>query len=164
MQTAVTPINYPGVQNLMLADLPAQFADKPRFQALFKALAKGEQELEDLAAALTFWRNLVDCVGTQLDGWGQIVGELRAGRSDADYRLGIIAKIYRNCSCGEPNRMMEALKALTGADSTLYVFDPDYPATFTMFYMGTFNPTNFTAILEDIAPLGVEVSYSYGGA
>jgi hypothetical protein len=159
MPAAVTPITDHTVR--ALAALPTQFQEKDILRAIVAAFADEIQEMEDVAADLCLLRQIVDCTGEQLDGWGEIVGELRAGRSDADYRTGIYAKIYRDNSCGEPNRMITAAKTITGAEGVLYApgaAAATYSLTITN---ATTEPANMQTIMEAISPNGVGVDITF---
>lgn len=72
-----------------------QGADQPNIQAIISTLSAQAEELE--AMFLDLCSETIDtAVGAQLDGLGRVVGELRLGRSDVDYRAAIQSRIVIN--------------------------------------------------------------------
>lgn len=85
---------------LALERLPAYLRDKPRWRELLTVLVTPLQEIEDATQAVILQRNLDDAEGAQVDQLGAIVGEARAGATDAVYRRRIRARIAVNLSRG----------------------------------------------------------------
>ena len=77
----------------------ADYRELPRFEELLDIFCDQVQEIED-----ALWQIALDAVetaiGTQLDGFGSIVGADRQGLSDTDYRALIRATIKANDSEG----------------------------------------------------------------
>jgi len=138
-----------------LSHLTSQFQDKDFIRALVEAIAEEIQEAEDTAADLCLLRELRTCTGAQLDGLGEIVGELRGGRTDSDYRMGIYLKMLKNTSKGEPRRMMAALAIITAASWVNYI--GVYPAAYQLETDGATAPDNLYETMETISPAGVSV-------
>jgi len=115
-----------------LALLLEQFKDKPNLEALVDALVTQVQDLEDVFHALIYERLPDTAIGAQLEQIGELVGELRGGLSDEDFRRFIRARIQVNLSCGEPERLIGVLKTLTGADNVQ--LEQCHPTTAILFY------------------------------
>lgn len=93
-----------------LRKLLIQFRGQPHLQQILSSYLEQIQELEVVFIALIDERYVLTAVGAQLDGVGQIVGELRAGRDDVDYRVAILGRISRN----KANGTIEDIIALFG--------------------------------------------------
>lgn len=111
------------------ANLLEQFKDKTNFDATLKAFVQQIQETEEAGFQLLNDRYLGTAVGEQLDGIGQIVGEERKGRSDADYEIGIRARIQLNVSEGTIEDIIGLVIALAGDAITVRIIE-DFPAAF----------------------------------
>lgn len=84
-----------------LAVLIQEYRDSPVLQALICAFLVAVQDAEDDAnALLTEVLSISDAVGSQLDLIGELVGEPRDGRADADYRRTLRVRILVNRSNG----------------------------------------------------------------
>lgn len=81
-----------------LARLPSEYAEDANVIALVTALVTPAQALETALLALLTDRAVNTAVGAQLDQLGVIVGQGRAGLSDADYRRYLRTKIKTNRS------------------------------------------------------------------
>lgn len=93
-----------------------QYKGKAKIEALLAAL--GSDQIQDLEDTLTqlLSRLVVDnSEGVQLDNIGKIVGQIRNGLDDATYRLFLHAKIGRNVSEGDIERVISVWKILAGA-------------------------------------------------
>lgn len=73
-----------------------QFKGQPVMEGLVAAHVVQAQELEDVFIDLLLLLALDNAEGAQLDGVGRIVGELRLGRDDTDYRAAISGRIRIN--------------------------------------------------------------------
>lgn len=83
-----------------LGRLLAQFQGQPNFAGVLSSLLTQVQEIEVMFIALINERYLSTAVGAQLDGIGRVVGELRLGRSDTDYRAVLSGRIRANRANG----------------------------------------------------------------
>lgn len=77
-----------------------QFRDKPKFQGLQKAFGDQYQEIELMLIDVYVLTQLDNATNAQLDGLGDLVGELRLGRNDTDYKAAIRGRIRRNKQIG----------------------------------------------------------------
>lgn len=142
--------------------LISQYKQKPRLEGLVEALVQDIQNLENTAVQLNTERGLDTAVGEQLDGIGQIVGlERETGQSDDDYRTLIKAKIGINLSQGEPERMIQIYKVLTGADLVLLQeLFPGAVAISSEVDPGSQEEVDrLIRIMESMAPAGVRVDF-----
>lgn len=107
-----------GVSNLI-----SQFKDKPSLEALARALLDQVQLVEDGAFTVYNGTKLADAEGTQLDGIGQVVGELRKGRSDSEYREGLASKILQNLCEGTTEDVISVVRSILGSLSLFQVLE-----------------------------------------
>lgn len=101
-----------------VARLASQFRDKPLIAGLIMSFVAQHQGMEDAGQQLLTERLIDTAVGAQLDGFGSIVGELRQGRNDDDYRLALKARMGRNNSEGTPDDVINVFNLLTGSTQT----------------------------------------------
>ncbi len=110
-----------------------QFREKPKLLAIITgAIAPQVQDLEEAAQQITSLLSIADSSGAQLDRIGRIVGQLRLGNLDENYRHYLRARIRANLSRGTPEDMLTVLRLLVN-DSTVdldYVLEP--PAGYTL--------------------------------
>lgn len=145
-----------------LGDLVTMLGGRPVIEALVRALGEEVQELEDATWACVADRLLSTAVGTQLDAWGEIVGEQRGGLNDLEYRAFIEARILSNLSEGEPDRMARILSVLVGGVPVRYV--PLYPAAMFFQYVrpawtSARHRARVVAQMVEVAPAGVSVDH-----
>ncbi len=76
--------------------LLTQFKGQPNFEGLLSAFLAQVQDVETMLYALIVERYLDTAVGAQLDGIGRVVGELRLGANNDDYRTSIRGRIRSN--------------------------------------------------------------------
>lgn len=96
-------------------NLIAQFQQKPDLEALLNSYIEQIQDLETVYFDLVDDRTLDSAIGAQLDGIGDIVGEDRQSRSDADYRLAIRSRIIVNNSTGTTEDLNQLGRSLLGS-------------------------------------------------
>jgi hypothetical protein len=99
---------------------------RPRISALVNALGQQAQRYEDAAFGYLIGILLDYAIGDQLDKWGLIVGEVRGGLRDDDYRRFINARILTNRSHGTTDELI-AIAQLVTAPSRIQ-FTTIYPA------------------------------------
>jgi hypothetical protein len=104
-----------------------QFEDSEKFHGMIAAFSRQIQEIEDVIFDLRLKRYLSIAEGAQLDGIGDIVGELRAGRNDDDYRLAINFRIFINRSYGQM-QVLSSFLSQSLEDGTPYVIEESFPA------------------------------------
>jgi hypothetical protein len=105
-----------------LALLTEQFKDAATVRAILTALLNRVQELEDETWDLLWGWVLGYAEGQQLDDLGAIVGQLREGRNDDDYRDAIVIRTRVNRSKGRASDMTDVLALLDPASTYLEYF------------------------------------------
>ena len=114
-----------------LLKLIAQFKSQPNILGILTVLLNQVQDVENAAFEVLNETTLAASVGDQLDGIGQIVGEERQGRVDADYRVAISARILLNISSGTIGDILEIVDTMTGGLETILLNEGDnFPAGF----------------------------------
>lgn len=113
-----------------VALLTAARAKQPLTETLTRALAGEVQTIENTTFDLGQVLQLDAATGGWLDRFGAIVGELRGGLADAQYRRFIKARIQINRSQGEHERLIRIAQLMTGA--SFIQVTPAYPAGYTM--------------------------------
>lgn len=108
-----------------------QYKDSPRLRALIELHAGTIQELEN--AAFDFYTKvaLPTANGEQLDRIGAIVGQLREGRSDAEYRTWIEARIALNTGSGTVTELLRLFEGIVPPGALITV-EPSFPAGFSL--------------------------------
>ena len=114
-------------------ELFCQFMEAENLQDLIRVFGDEMDEIEEIAFQLLTERN-IDGVGAQLDILGEIVGEPRRGKTDAEYRDAIRFKIAINTANSTEPHITAAAKILTQA-TTVLVQD-QYPASIQLFTNG----------------------------
>ena len=115
-----------------------QFQDSPNMVAFIKLMARQVQELEDAQFEILFEvSDITIAIGEQLDNLGRILNDQRNGRTDVDYRVGLLARINLNLSEG------------TGEDLIALVLGVVGPNSITL---QEFFPAHFDLIIEDPVP------------
>lgn len=146
-----------------LSKLTSQFDNSPKVRALLSAIVGPLDDLQTDIDSVKTERWINSAIGSQLDGCGFIVGELRMGRDDDKYRAAIKFRVFVNVSNGTPPDLIKGLKYLIDSDD--YQFFELYPATVMLFANGPFVPTGIQSQMQDLAPaatsiIPVMVSYS----
>jgi hypothetical protein len=108
-----------------------QFKRKPRIAAVLGAFLGSVQELDDVAFQVLTERDLDTAIGVQLDVIGRIVGELRQGRTDDEYRPFLRARILVNRSNGLTEEIITIVRVLLGESAQLTLRE-EFPAAFTI--------------------------------
>jgi hypothetical protein len=101
-----------------LATLLSQWGGAVKLKGLLAALIERVQEADDDAWALIGGRMLATAEGAQLDILGSIVGQLRGGISDDDYRRLIEVRIQANLARGRVTALLQIAATLVGAPVT----------------------------------------------
>ena len=135
--------------------LASQFKEADNLIGFIQAIIESVQDVEDVADdlltdRLDFWT----AEGIQLDNIGTIVGVLRAGLSDALYRIEIANTIIRNSSLPTPNDFIQSIISLTG--STVTRFWELVPAGIQMHFNGD-AITGLDELADNLAPAGVNI-------
>lgn len=143
-----------------LALLIEQFQPKERINGVVEVVVGRHQDVENNGNDLLVFRYIDSAFGATLDIIGEIVGQAREGRNDADYREAIKTRVTINTSGGIPETVIQALRFFTKATRVLY--QEPYPARVQLFSNGPVLPPNLTTQMEAVCPAGVEVTVSYG--
>ena len=133
-----------------------QYTEADTLQALTTLWAERMQALEDAAWSVLTERWIAPAAGVQLDELGDIVGEPRLGRTDETYRDALEVRISINRSGGEPERIIEFLTRIAGANQVLY--QEVYPAKIELFVGGDVSLEQAQRVRE-IVPAGVGTIY-----
>jgi hypothetical protein len=91
------------------ATMLSQWQDKPKIMALVRILTSRVQELDDTAWDLYTKRGVDTAEGAQLDILGEIVGQLRLGLDDDDYRRLIRVRILANRAGGKADTITRVI-------------------------------------------------------
>ncbi len=135
--------------------LASQFKDADNLIGFIQAIIESVQDVENVADDLMTDRlDFKTAEGIQLDNIGTIVGVLRAGLSDALYRIEIAAAITRNSALPTPNDFIQAIISLTG--STYTRFWELVPAAIQMHFNGEVID-GLADLVDDMAPAGVRI-------
>lgn len=101
--------------------------NKPNLEALLCEFLDPLNDLETAFFQLLNERTVDAAVGAQLDGIGEIVGETRDGRSDADYRRILKVRLLVLRSNGKREELLQILTTLLGSGVTILASEI-YPA------------------------------------
>lgn len=135
-----------------VARFTSQYFDAVKLQGLAGIWARRIQALEDAVESVLKERWVPEAIGAQLDELGAIVGEARLGRTDAAYREAIEIRISINQSGGEPERIIEYLRRITGATSVIY--GEIYPARIEVFIQNELTQSQRSNI-KDLTPAAI---------
>lgn len=136
-----------------------QYKDSPNIISLIDSLGGQQiQDLEDALFQLNMRLDIDNSEGVQLDNIGGIVGQVRNGQSDAQYRLFLKAKGGRNVSEGDIERVLSVWKLITGG--TVVQLIENYPAEVEL-YSDIPVPDALAsfafALMQDVVSAGVRV-------
>lgn len=101
---------------------------KPKILALVAALTRPKQELENVLFVLLGAMNVDDATGDLLTKIGRIVGEERAGRSDAELRPAVRLRIRVNRSRGRSVDIVDISRLAAAVNATTPAYYEHYPA------------------------------------
>ena len=136
--------------------LPLQFRESPNIKKLLSIFLAQAQELED--ANMDLDANSTDisiAVGYQLDIIGKLIGVIRQGQSDVQYRDSILFQISLNVGNGTPEDCIQYLASVT--KSTRVKYWEHYPASVILETNGTTIPSNVPNTLDNMTMAGVSV-------
>lgn len=128
------------VQTRATDALPGQYVDAELVTALVSTLGERAQDVESAIWDLITERlpSETATVGTQLDAWGDLVGQARlggdypAGEGDSVYRQKLAAAALRNRSRGTGDDILGVLAALFGSSLTVAALSSSWPAGFQL--------------------------------
>jgi len=132
-----------------------QFTESEKLHEFLRSFLRQAELALNSCISLSQLRTLRLAYGQQLDGLGDILEELRAGRNDDDYRSALYFRVFINGSSGEPETLINACKVMTKANKVSYL--EMYPATVVLHSDGTILNSEIAGYLQGIAPAGVKV-------
>jgi hypothetical protein len=169
-QTATGPDALQHITNhgeLAVQRLPAQFANSPNLIKLVRMIGNRFQGPEDALWQVRLARKLSVAVGQQLDQLGSLVGEPRAGKADATYRVLIAVRIVIDRSRGSGDDVIRPFSVVL-AQGTSIALVPEPIAAFRLAIGGTlptgFAPTDGERILEAAKAAGIRCVFQWDGA
>ncbi len=112
------------------------FKAKPKVRAFVTALCGPAQRIEDALYQLLTERYLDAAIGVQLDVLGKIVGQVRNGLSDEDYKRYLRARVKVNRSSGITDHLLTIARLIVDDVDASLVFEPSYPAAGIMHVSG----------------------------
>lgn len=139
--------------SLAVSRLTSQFGNSPKLKAFVEAMVGPLTTVEQAADDLREQRWIDTAVGAQLDGVGYIVGELRQGRTDDEYRLAIRFRVFINISKGTPGDLINGLHFLTAPTDAQYMVS--YPASAMLFTDGYYVGSSIQAAIQDLSPAAI---------
>ena len=122
----------------------------------------GGQQVQDLEDAIYGLKNRLDIdvsEGIQLDDIGEIVGQDRQGQGDEVYKLLIKARIGKNVSESEIERVISVWKIIT--QSTVVHLIEVFPAEVAVYGDVPLDPSLITlaiALIQDVVGAGIKVT------
>jgi hypothetical protein len=135
-----------------------QYKCSESMKAIVKALTEQVQIIEDESFGLFSRLDLANATGVLLDQYGTIIGLDRNGLDDDTYRLFLFAKIGQNTSNGEPERVIDNYKLLSGS-STVHLQEY-FPAGLGLSGDGDFNSASLLdvyEVIQSIVAAGVRI-------
>lgn len=148
---------YDNISDRTVALLLEQFKTKENFVKFIEVLTNQLQELEYVFKDIDDLTWLDNSIGIQLDRLGDIIGYLRGTRNDEEYRNLLNFGIMLNRSAGEPEILISALMAFTGATEVdLYEI---FPAACAAHINGSILVDNLAIRMDDLALGGVAFLY-----
>jgi hypothetical protein len=140
-----------------------QYKGSATMEGTLDAFVEQIQILEDVLFQLQGQRlKIQDTEGEQLDRLGVIVGQAREGRTDAEYRVRILARIIQNIAEGEVEPMILLTQLLVGA--TLTYINGEGGGVVVGINLTTLTEAqieNLYRNLQLVAPAGVRVDWLY---
>jgi hypothetical protein len=137
-------------------------------QQLVQALAGPAQDIENALQQLLTQRAVSTAVGSQLDLLGRVVGQLRLGLDDTDYRRYLQARIATNNSTGTFEDMIK-IAVLLANDQTgdeVFQLTNEGTATCVMWLLGVPTTASLAAIialfLSQAVAAGVRIIVRWG--
>ncbi len=126
------PVLNTEVVTTTLKRLLWQFRGQPNIEAVLTSYLEQAQEIEQMFIDLLILRRLENAEGAQLDGMGSIVGELRLGKDDTDYRAAIFGRIKLNLGNSKVEEILFLFVLLLGAGFPLEMIEGQ-TASFTLY-------------------------------
>lgn len=142
--------------------LISYFRRGPRNRAFLDGVVSQVQDLEDSSQSLYLLTRLPYALGVNLDVLGRIVGELRAGRADEDYRAAIRTRILVNASDGKTEQLIAIVLSILPT-TTVGIAEYSPPAlSITVGDLGSVTPDTMYRMLFQAKAAGVRLELTYG--
>jgi len=136
---------------------------KAKVSAVITALVEQLQELDNEYISLSINRWLNNAEGVQLDGIGDIIGELREGWSDADYLNALKTRIVILLGNGTTNDIIQLVTEFID-DMVVEIVD-DFPAGFILKLKSpvepSFDANKLKSYIIKVKPLGVRFTVEF---
>jgi Protein of unknown function (DUF2612) len=133
--------------------LVQQYKESTNLNNFIKSIVDPIQILENETFNVYINRSINTAVGYQLDGIGKIVGIERGDLNDVNYRAAIVAQIEINISGGEPESIINAMRALFNPLVIDYV--DIYPAYFQLYLQAHSFIHNLPVLISSFSPVGI---------
>lgn len=138
-----------------LSLLLPQFRRSNRLRGLVKSVLVNLQEVDDVALQIRDNTGILTAVGAQLDVLGKLIGLLRGGLSDEEYRQQLLVEISINRATGSPESILNMLRLVTG--SNLVTITESYPAAIIVTAPEGSERINQN-LLDKLSPAGVRMT------
>jgi len=149
-------IEVPSLTDRAVALFIDQFRQKDVIVEFAKIIINELEELLPVFSGIKDARNIDKAGGWLLDICGAMVGETRQGREDVYYRDAIKLRILMNGSCGEPERLITAIRFFY--NPTKIKYSELWPAKVLLQCTSTISPPNgLLEKLQMLAMAGVKV-------
>lgn len=147
----------------ILDNLLPRWREGALFRALMAVFGDELQELEDLSYNAIVQRFLSSAVGVQLDHYGELVGQVRNGRTDAEYRAVLEVRILANRSPGTPDVITQIAAVMLDSKTTGVRYAQNQPAAYQIqatpdSALTALQEADAVALLRHATPAGVEIS------
>jgi hypothetical protein len=126
---------------------------KENYLKLVKVFTEQIQEVEDEFLTLGTQKNIDTSEGVWLDYIGKILGVLRGGRNDEEYKRLLKVTVASNNISGTPNQIISTIKQYTNADFTRIV---EHPLAHGRLYTNGDSNLDYTLLdlIDNIKPTG----------
>lgn len=141
--------------------LITQFKKQPNMSGLAAIFGAKIQEVEDALWQLYTQRGISTATGNALDQLGEIVGTIRGGLSDGDYRAQIKARILLNISSGTPDQILQLFTSAF-SPTTFSLRDGPTPSIVLSATSAVADATQMGLLLQAAKPAGVYAQFRYG--
>jgi hypothetical protein len=135
-----------------------QFRGLTDYQTILDAIVDQIQDFEDGAFDLFDLLDIDVMTGVNLDTIGEIVGEARQGKTDANYRIAIRQAITTRYGSGTPDELITLFQYLTGSTLANIDYYERYPAGYGIYGDVASYPTGTFESMEQASPAGVLVA------
>jgi hypothetical protein len=146
--------------------LPIYDLRLPKFLALLSTYLVQIQQLEDAIYDVFVGTMLPAAVGDALDMLGELVGQPRAGRDDATYKLWITARVMLNDSSGRPPDILGIAQAIMPPSGTI-ILTEYFPGAFKLELLGVTIATTgqqLHELFQQAKAAGVRIDVVYSSA